>query len=101
LQTNINFLVYEISTQGTRPSEHKIKAVVDFKIPSNIHQLWQFLGLSSYFRKFIKDQAKIVAPLTMLLRKNVSWNWNDEQTNAVNIIKNILINKPLLKIYDS
>jgi hypothetical protein len=35
------------------------------------------------------------------LRKNVSWNWNDEQTNAVNIIKNILINKPLLKIYDS
>lgn len=101
LQPSISFLGYEISEEGIRPGDQKIKAVADFKIPSNVHELRQFLGLSSYFRKFIKDHAKIVSPLTVLLRKNVPWSWGIDQTNAVNFIKDKLISKPILKIFNS
>ncbi|CAH1969923.1 unnamed protein product [Acanthoscelides obtectus] len=99
-QTQIDFLGYEISELGIRPGDRKVRAVADFKDPTNIHELRQFLGLSSYFRKFIKDHAKIVAPLTTLLRKNVPWSWESEHKQAVSKIKDILINKPILKIYD-
>ncbi|KAA3477224.1 reverse transcriptase [Gossypium australe] len=49
--------------------EDKIWAIVDWKLPTKVTKLWSFLGLTIYYRCFIKGYSKITAPLTNLLKK--------------------------------
>lgn len=68
--------------------------------PTDIKQVCQFLGLAGYFRKFIRNFAQKVRPLTNLLRKNVVWTWGKEESQAVSVIKDHLSNRLILAIYD-
>ena len=89
----------EITSEGIRPGSYKIQAISKVNDPSNVKQVRQFLGLAGYFRKFIKDFARKVAPLTNLLRKNVPWHWGDKESEVVKEIKRVLINRPILVIF--
>lgn len=60
----------------------------------------QFLGLAGYFRKFVSNFARKVAPLTDLLRKDACWVWGPEHCAAVDEVKQTLCNRPVLTIYD-
>lgn len=60
----------------------------------------QFLGLASYFRKYIKDFAIIAKPLTSLTKKDVQFNWGLEQSEAFKTLKDKLASRPVLAIYD-
>lgn len=99
-EVSIEYLGYEINEFGIRPGQRKINAVLNFPTPKNVHQIRQFLGLSSYFRKFIKNHALIVQPLCQLLKKNVEWQWGEPQVKAFETIKKLLTNRPLLSIFD-
>jgi ribosomal protein L21E len=68
--------------------------------PSNVKQLRQFLSLAGYFRRFIQNFAILAEPLTRLLRKNVPWDFGQEQLVALNQIKDLLTNRPILKIFN-
>lgn len=50
--------------------QEKIKSVVKWPIPKTVEEVHDFLGLTSYYRKFVKDYGKLVRPLTYLLKKN-------------------------------
>lgn len=99
LETKVDYLGYEVTQQGIRPGSHKIDAVENFRVPSNVHGVRQFIGLASYFRKFIKDFATIARPLTKLTKKAVAWCWGNEQQRAFDILKQRLISRPILAIY--
>ncbi|CAH2109089.1 unnamed protein product [Euphydryas editha] len=100
LQTKIDYLGYEISAAGMRPGSAKIQSVVDFPLPQNVHNMRQFLGLGSYFRKFIQSFAQIAYPLTKLLKKNATWEWTTEQEDSFDVLKSKLIERPVLALYD-
>ncbi|CAH2103297.1 unnamed protein product [Euphydryas editha] len=100
LQTKIDYLGYEISAAGMRPGSAKIQSVVDFPLPQNVHNVRQFLGLVSYFRKFIQSFAQIAYPLTKLLKKNATWEWTTEQEDSFDVLKSKLIERPVLALYD-
>ena len=100
LMQKIMFLGYELSKDGMRPGLEKISAVQNFKSPSNVHQVRQFLGLASYFRKFVKGFGFIANPLTSLLKKNQSFIWGNEQETAFVALKDILCKRPVLAFYD-
>lgn len=58
------------------------------------------MGLSGYFRRFVQGYAAVVFPLTQLLKKTVKWHWSQQQEEAVKKLTNILINRPVLKIFN-
>lgn len=66
----------------------------------DLHNVRQYLGLASYFRKFIKNFAFIAKPLTNLTKKNVVFVWGNAEQTAFEILKDKLISKPALAIYD-
>lgn len=96
----INYLGYEISAVGIRPNENKILAVKEFPVPKNIHEVRQFLGLTSYFRRFVRGYGEIARPLTNLLKKDVPFQWEAPQSQAFTNLKNKLIERPILSLYN-
>lgn len=65
-----------------------------------VKQVHQFIGLVSFFRKFIRNLATIIAPLTELTRKLCGWVWRPPQIKAFQTVVGILISRPILAIFD-
>lgn len=68
LRRETEFLGYLITNKGVRPDKKKVEAIRKLKPPENLKELKGFLGLTSYYRRFIKDFAKVAKPLTNLTR---------------------------------
>lgn len=97
---SIDFLGFEVSSDGIRPGQRKTDAVSRFPKPRNLHELRQFLGLSGYFRRFIANYALTAAPLTDLLKKDVKWSWGENHERAFGKIKSLLVDRPVLALYN-
>jgi hypothetical protein len=81
--------------------DHKVKAIVDWEPPKLVPALRFFLGLASYYRKFIKNFVKIAAPLMNLLKKSVvTYKWEGACDEAFEALKGILVKVPVLKLPD-
>lgn len=100
LSDEIEFLGYIVSEKGIRPSDHGIVAVKNFPIPRNIRDIQSFVGLCSYFRKFIKGFSQIAGPLYDLLKKNTTFEFGKKQSDAFELLKNKLSEAPILVIYN-
>lgn len=100
LKTSVNYLGHEITENSVRPGQAKINSVANFRQPRNVHEIRQFIGLASYFRKFVKGFAEIARPLTNLTKKDVAWIWNSEHEYSFNLLKTKLTERPVLAIYD-
>jgi len=60
----VKYLGHIVSEKGIKPDANKVKAVSDYPIPKNVKELKQFLGLSNYYRRFIKNYVHIAEPCT-------------------------------------
>lgn len=98
--STINYLGFQVSQEGIRPGEEKIKAVINFPTPQDVHQVRQFVGLISYFRRFVKRFGELVRPLTKLTHKNQKWVWGQEQQKTFNMFKHQLVTRPILALYN-
>jgi hypothetical protein len=94
--TSMEYLGHELSCKGVRPVQRLVTAVKDFPRPRDPTEVKRFVHLAGYYRKFVESFGSIMAPLTMLLRKDVEWRWTEEQEFAFERVKVILTSKPLL-----
>ena len=92
----LEFLGHIISEDGVKPDPDKVSAVKNQPVPNNLKELRQFLGLASYYRKFMEGFARIAAPLNQLMRKDTAYYWTDEQQQAFEKLKQRLIEAPIL-----
>jgi hypothetical protein len=72
----IEFLGFVVTKGEIKPGREKTKSISNFPKPNNIHELRRFLGLTSFFRRFVKGSAE---PLTRLTKKETSYVWEQEQ----------------------
>lgn len=99
LYREIVYLGYSIGESGIRPSATNVESVVDFPVPRNAKEVHRFVGLASYFRRFIKNFSIIAKPLYDLIKKNVVFKFGPEENHVFELLKNLLSSQPILAIY--
>lgn len=100
LSSKVAYLGHEISANGIEPGMEKTKAIKEFPPPRNVHEIRRFLGLTSYFRKFVPHFASIASPLSALLKTNEKFVWGPDQSNAFNTLKEKLTVAPVLQTFN-
>lgn len=96
----VMYLGYVISPEGIRTDPKKTHAVTEFPTPTNVSQLRSFVGLTSYYRRFIKNYARIARPLHALTGKNQPYVWTGECQAAFEELKRLLTMAPVLVFPD-
>lgn len=100
LRKEVEFLGHIITAEGIKPNKNKIEAIKKFPIPKTPREIKSFLGLVGYYRKFIKNFAKITKPLTQCLKKNTKIVHTKEFIESINLCKNVLTSEPVLTYPD-
>ena len=92
----VSFLGHVISQDGIEVQPEKTEAGNNWPVPKDLTELRSFLGLASYYRRFISDFSIVAAPLYLLTRKGQSFRWGDEQQQAFDELKRRLTTAPVL-----
>jgi hypothetical protein len=74
----VPFLGHVLSDGGIMVDPTKVQEVLNWKAPISVHEVWSFLGLAGYYRRFILDFSKIAKPMTRLLQKDMKFVWTPE-----------------------
>ena len=78
----------------------KIDAIPSWEKPQNVKDVQDFLSFANFYRRFIKDFAKLAAPLTALTRKNQKFIWKTKEENSFYAIETAFISGSILQHFD-
>ena len=96
---NVNYLGYRLTPEGILPGLDKLKAVRDNKMPTNVQEIRQFMGLCNFFRAHVRNFSLIGAPLNKLTSKAADWKDGklpEECVQACNSLKQALLSEPIV-----
>jgi len=96
LRAEIEFLGHVVSAEGVSTDPSKIEAGKDWPTPEDVNEVRSFLGLTSYYRRFVPTFAEIAAPLHALTMKNKKFEWTTQCEHAFSKLKYSLISSPIL-----
>jgi len=88
----VNFLGVVMGQGKIEMEEDKVVGVLNWPIPKTVRDVRKFLGLANYYRRFVKDFAKLARPLNNLMRKEEKWRWEEEQQKAFEQLKTVFTN---------
>jgi len=74
----------------------KVSAILDWPAPTTVKEVQSFLGLANFYRRFIKNFAKIAYPLNKLTRKNVPFVWSKDANDSFELLKRSFTSAPIL-----
>lgn len=92
----LEYLGHIVTREGIKMDASKIQAINEMKPPTTIKETRRFIGMTSWYRKFIPNYANVMAPLITLLKKNRKFEWGEPQENAFREIKKIITQSPIL-----
>ncbi|KAH8286695.1 hypothetical protein KR018_009974, partial [Drosophila ironensis] len=74
----LKYLGHMVTQEGIKTDPEKVAAIAELKPPANVKELRQYLGVASWYRRFVPDFATTVHPLTALLKKGAKWMWGQD-----------------------
>ncbi|GFY27539.1 hypothetical protein TNCV_2071571 [Trichonephila clavipes] len=95
-QKEVNYLGHIISAEGVRTDPEKVSDVKNWKRPENLRELRSFLGLCTYYRKFVKGFSNIARPLHKLTESKQKFQWTKECEDSFLQLKEALTSSPIL-----
>ena len=95
-QTSVLYLGHVVSAEGVMTDPDKVKAIKDWPTPRCLKEVRSFLGLASYYRRFIRGFADIASPLHELTSKAKQFQWSESCEDAFQELKLKLQNAPIL-----
>ena len=90
------YLGHVITAEGISMDPEKINSIKNFPTPRSLTDVRSFVGLASYYRRFIKNFSSIAEPLTRLTKKEEAFKWTGRQAAAFETLKDRLMNEPIL-----
>jgi hypothetical protein len=96
----VKYLGHVLTPQGISVDPDKVRALTAMPVPTNVSTLRAWLGLASYYRRFVKGMARIVAPLNALLGQGVEFLIGDVECAAVHTVNTILAEHTLMRYPD-
>ena len=99
-QLQVTYLGHVVSAEGVRTDPKKIRALLEFPVPANVKALRSFLGLASYYRRFIPQFSRIAGPLHALTKKNSVFTWTAACQETFERLRKLLASVPVLAYPD-
>ena len=96
----IKYLGHIIFKDGIRMDPGKLQVINEWPVPKNLHELRSFIGMCSYYRRFIEKFSVIAGPLHDLTKKKVQFKWTAREHEAFKELKAQLMSQPLLVLLD-
>ncbi|KAJ9538971.1 hypothetical protein OSB04_031704 [Centaurea solstitialis] len=94
----VQFLGHLVNREGIKVDPAKIEAVMNWEVPKTPIEIWSFLGLAGYYRRFIQDFSRIAVPLTRLTKKSEPYVCVPEQQTAFETLRQKLCEAPVLTL---
>ena len=98
--TKLRFLGHVVSASDVSVDPEKVKAMMSWERPKSVFEIRSFLGLAGYYRRFIEDFSRLVAPMTRLTQKEVKFDWDDQCKETFQELKWRLTSAPILIVPD-
>ena len=98
--SSVVYLGHKVDSEGLHPNPDKVKAVVEAPRPSNVTELKSFLGLLTYYGRFLPNLSTTLAPLYALLREGTPWKWSRSANEAFLAAKELLTSSDVLVHFD-
>lgn len=95
-RSSVTFLGHRVSSAGVEPDPSNIDKVKSWPITTSATQVRAFLGLCSYYCRFIRHFARTAEPLYHLTHKGVSFSWSAEANEAFSVLKQALTSPPIM-----
>lgn len=99
-RSELKYLGYVVNEHGLLVDPEKVETILNYPSPKKVRQVRRFIGLASWYRRFVPNFSTLISPLTHLLKKNVQWRWGEEEQKAMDLLKEKLVTAPILTCPD-
>ena len=99
-RTRLAFLGHIITVEGITPDPAKIEKVKSYPVPRDKTNVRAFLGLASYYRRFVREFSTVAKPLHNLTKRDVAFEWKNEHQSAFDVLKGRLTSAPIMTYPD-
>ena len=99
-QESVRYLGVIISRHGVQMDPSKVETILNWEAPRTPTEVREFLGFANFYRRFIKDYSKVVAPMVALTKRNHTFEWDAKCSTAFQFLKTVFTSVPVLRHFN-